>query len=139
MKKNFLFILCCMTFLVFFPLKVFAYEKIVSLEENKTWTGEIQVGQYFYFTPKETGFYTIDSVADNEDISSIHYSVTCNGNSLEDISTNSNITDAYFVENNKYLIEVGLYSFDKESDYEYDEQYGGTSNVSITIKKVQNR
>ena len=135
MKKNFLFILCCMTFLAFFPLKVFAYEKIVSLEENKTWTGEIQVGQYFYFTPKETGFYTIDSVADNEDISSIHYSVTCNGNSLEDISTNSNITDAYFVENNKYLIEVGLYSFDKESDYEYDEQYGGTSNVSITIKK----
>jgi len=135
MKKYFLFILCCMTFLAFFPLKVFAYEKIVSLEENKTWTGEIQVGQYFYFTPKETGFYTIDSVADNEDISSIHYSVTCNGNSLEDISTNSNITDAYFVENNKYLIEVGLYSFDKESDYEYDEQYGGTSNVSITIKK----
>ena len=46
MKKNFLFILCCMTFLAFFPLKVFAYEKIVSLEENKTWTGEIQVGQY---------------------------------------------------------------------------------------------
>ena len=33
------------------------------------------------------------------------------------------------------MIEVGLYSFDKESDYEYDEQYGGTSNVSITFKK----
>lgn len=117
-----------MSFFIFCPSKVNA--AVSNIEENKTWSGEIEDSKYFYFTPKETGFYSVNKIADNADIYSIGYDITYDGRELLDISYD--ISDIYLVKNNKYLIQFGLYHWDADSN---DTAFGGTSNVSITIEK----
>ncbi len=128
MKKILVLMFIYMSFFIFCPSKVNA--AVSNIEENKTWSGEIEDSKYFYFTPKETGFYSVNKIADNADIYSIGYDITYDGRELLDISYD--ISDIYLVKNNKYLIQFGLYHWDADSN---DSAFGGTSNVSITIEK----
>ena len=84
MKKILVLMFIYMSFFIFCPSKVNA--AVSNIEENKTWSGEIEDSKYFYFTPKETGFYSVNKIADNADIYSIGYDITYDGRELLDIS-----------------------------------------------------